>query len=52
MRFTKNLENLIDAYGVKEGMRIIDIMLTQELETIEELNDCLIDELTYLAENA
>lgn len=25
MRFTKNLENLIDAYGVKEGMRIIDI---------------------------
>lgn len=51
MKFTENLENIIDAYGVKESMRIIGIMLTQEIETIEELNDCLVDELSYLAEN-
>lgn len=52
MKFTKSLKAIIDVYGVERAMQIIDIMLTQELETIEELNDCLVDELSYAAENA
>ena len=52
MEFTKNLKKLIDEYGVENVTDIIEIMLTQEIKTIEELNDCFVDELSYLAENA
>lgn len=51
MKFTNNLKNLIDVYGVVASMEVIDVMLTQEIETIEELNDCILDELSYAAES-
>lgn len=51
MEFTSNLKNLIDIYGVGGAMEAIDVMLTQEIETIEELNDCIIDEIFYAAES-
>ena len=47
MQFTKNLEELIKLYGLDAAMQVIDVMLTQEIETLEELNDCIIDELSY-----
>ena len=47
MQFTKNLEELIKLYGLEAAMQVIDVMLTQEIETLEELNDCIIDELSY-----
>lgn len=51
MSFVNNLKNLIDSYGVAGAMEVINVMLTQEIETIEELNECLLDELSYIAEN-
>ena len=51
MKFTNNLKDLIDIYGVDEAMKVIDVMLTQEIETIEELNECIIDEISYAAES-
>lgn len=51
MSFTDNLKNLINAYGINGAMEVIDAMLTQEIETIEELNDCILDELSYVADS-
>ena len=47
MKFTKNLKELIKIYGLEAAMQVIDVMLTQEIETLEELEDCIIDELSY-----
>ena len=51
MSFTENLKNLINIYSIGGAMEVIEVMLTQEIETIEELNDCIIDELSYTADS-
>lgn len=51
MKFTTNLKNLIEVYGVEGAMQAIDVMLTQEIKTIEELNDSIVDDLSYAADN-
>lgn len=52
MQFTKNLEELIKIYGLEAAMQVIDVMLTQEIRTLEELNDCIVDELSYAREDS
>lgn len=51
MGFDSNLKKLIDIYGVVASIEVISVMLTQEIETIDELNDCILDELSYAAES-
>lgn len=51
MNLTSNLKNLIEIYGVDGAMQAIDVMLTQEIESIEELNDCIAEEISYAAES-
>mgnify|MGYP000850252918 CR=1 FL=1 len=52
MKFTKNLKELIKIYGLETAMQVIDVMLTQEMRTLEELNDCIVDELSYAREDS
>ena len=51
-KFVANLKTVIEIYGLDSAMDVIAVMLTQEIETIEELNDCLVDEISYATESA
>lgn len=51
MKLTSNLKTLIEVYGVDRAMQIIDILLTQQLETIDELSDSIADELYYATQD-
>lgn len=43
-----NLRALFRAYGPKTSEQAIKVMLAQDIESIEELNDCIQDELFYI----
>lgn len=50
-KLTKNLKALIEAYGLETAMQVLDYMLTQEIETIEELNTGIEEELHEMGFN-
>ena len=50
--FIASMKTLIEMYGLDSAMDAIAVMLTQEIETIEELTDCLVDEISYATESA
>jgi len=50
-KLTKNLKALIEAYGLETAMQVLDYMLTQEIETIEELNTGIEEELHEIGFN-
>lgn len=41
----ENLRKLFYAFGTEPELIAVDIMIAQEIETIEELNERIIDEL-------
>lgn len=41
------LSMLIQVYGVEKALEVLDILLTQELETIDDLVNSITDELYY-----
>lgn len=46
--FTNNLKQLIGIYGLNRAMQVIDTMIKEHgIETIEELNDSILDDLYY-----
>ena len=47
----RNIKKLIELEGLDAAIDVIDVMLTQEIETIEELNDCIREEISYCIEN-
>lgn len=46
-RLTHHLKIMIELYGLDNAMDAIDTILSQEIETIDELTDSIVDELYY-----